>query len=47
MDKIVFYVSVDNIWFSEYKFYDLVFDFVKWGGKYLFLDEVYKYFNWF
>ena len=27
-------------------FYDLASDFVKRGGKYLFLDEVHKYPNW-
>lgn len=46
MDKTVLYASVDNIWFSENKLYDLASDFVKRGGKYLFLDEVHKYPNW-
>lgn len=46
MDKTVLYASVDNIWFSEHKLYDLASDFVKRGGKYLFLDEVHKYPNW-
>ena len=45
MDKTVLYASVDNIWFSEHKLYDLASDFVKRGGKYLFLDEVHKYPN--
>ena len=39
MDKTVLYASVDNIWFSEHKLYDLASDFVKRGGKYLFLDD--------
>lgn len=46
MDKTVLYASVDNIWFSEHKLYDLATDFSKRGGKYLFLDEVHKYPNW-
>ncbi|MCF6241011.1 MAG: AAA family ATPase [Bacteroidales bacterium] len=40
------YVSLDNIYFSEYKLIDLADTFVKFGGKYLFLDEVHKYPNW-
>jgi predicted AAA+ superfamily ATPase len=40
------YVSLDNIWFTEHKLVDLVDEFVKKGGKYLFLDEVHKYPNW-
>lgn len=46
LDGTVLYTSVDNIWFSEHKLYDLAVDFVKRGGKYLFLDEVHKYPNW-
>jgi predicted AAA+ superfamily ATPase len=37
---------LDNIWFAENKLSKLVNDFVKKGGKYLFLDEVHKYPNW-
>lgn len=40
------YVSLDNIWFSDHKLIDLVDQFVKRGGKYLFLDEVHKYPQW-
>lgn len=40
------YVSLDNIWFSENKLSDLTDDFVKRGGRYLFLDEVHKYPQW-
>jgi predicted AAA+ superfamily ATPase len=40
------YVSLDNIWFSENKLSDMADDFVKKGGKFLFLDEVHKYANW-
>ncbi len=42
----VLYVSLDNIYFSEYKLVDLADNFAKIGGKYLFLDEVHKYPNW-
>lgn len=40
------YVSLDNLWFSENNLSGLADDFVKKGGKYLFLDEVHKYTNW-
>ena len=40
------YVSLDNIYFSEYKLFELADTFAKSGGKYLFLDEVHKYPNW-
>jgi predicted AAA+ superfamily ATPase len=40
------YVSLDNLWFTEYRLLDLVDFFVKHGGKYLFLDEVHKYPQW-
>ncbi|MDR0415302.1 MAG: AAA family ATPase [Prevotellaceae bacterium] len=40
------YVSLDNIWFSEHRLIELVDDFVKKGGKYLFADEVHKYPSW-
>ena len=46
LDGSVLYVSVDNIWFTEHRLYDMATDFVKRGGKYLFLDEVHKYPNW-
>src|SRR5699024_1736176 len=40
------YASLDNIYFSEYKLIDLIDQFVKKGGRYLFLDEVHKYDEW-
>lgn len=40
------YVSLDDIIFSELKLVDVVDDFVKKGGKHLFVDEVHKYANW-
>ena len=47
IDHTTIYVSLDNIWFAQNSLVDLVDDFVKRGGKYLFLDEVHKYPNWF
>lgn len=46
LDGTVLYASVDNIWFSEHKLYDVATDFAKRGGRYLYLDEVHKYPNW-
>ena len=45
-DHTVLYVSLDNIWFTGNRLYNLADDFVKNGGKYLFLDEVHKYPGW-
>jgi len=44
--KDALYVSLDNIWFSGNRLYDLANNFEKFGGKYLFIDEVHKYENW-
>ena len=46
LDHTVLYVSLDNIWFAQNRLFGLVDDFVKRGGKYLFLDEVHKYPDW-
>lgn len=46
IDHKVLYVSLDNIWFSENRLSFLADQFVKQGGKYLFLDEVHKYPDW-
>lgn len=46
LDHTVLYVSLDNIWFAQNRLVALVDDFVKRGGKYLFLDEVHKYPDW-
>lgn len=40
------YVSLDSLWFNTHTLVDLVADFEKRGGKYLFLDEVHKYAGW-
>jgi predicted AAA+ superfamily ATPase len=42
----VLYVSLDDIWFSDNRLVTLADQFVKKGGKYLFLDEVHKYPDW-
>lgn len=46
IDQSSLYVSLDNIWFADNTISSLVDQFVKQGGKYLFLDEVHKYANW-
>lgn len=40
------YISLDDIYFAENKLFDFVDEFVKNGGKYLFIDEVHHYDNW-
>ncbi len=40
------YVSLDSFWFASRSLSELIDDFYKQGGKYLFLDEVHKYPNW-
>lgn len=45
-DESTLYVSLDNLWFSQNSLTKLTDEFVKKGGKYLFLDEVHKYPNW-
>ena len=42
----VFYVSLDNIWFTTHSLLDLADYFHKMGGNTLFLDEVHKYPTW-
>jgi len=44
--KDVLYVSLDNIWFSGNRLFDLASNFEKMGGRFLFIDEVHKYANW-
>lgn len=46
IDQSSLYVSLDNIWFANHTLSSLVDQFVKQGGKFLFLDEVHKYANW-
>ncbi|MDX9881587.1 MAG: AAA family ATPase [Prolixibacteraceae bacterium] len=42
----VIYVNMDDLYFSRNSLVDFADEFVKKGGKYLFLDEVHKYRNW-
>jgi uncharacterized protein len=42
----VLYVNMDDLFFSKNALVDFAGDFVRRGGKYLFLDEVHKYKNW-
>ncbi|OFY52266.1 MAG: AAA family ATPase [Bacteroidetes bacterium GWF2_49_14] len=42
----VIYVNMDDLYFSKTALVDFADNFVKRGGKYLFLDEVHKYKNW-
>jgi len=42
----VLYASMDDLYFAGHSLVDLAADFVKRGGKYLFLDEIHKYLNW-
>lgn len=42
----VLYVSLDDLYFSENKLYNLVDIFYKKGGKLLAVDEVHRYPNW-
>lgn len=40
------YVTAEDFYFSKKRFTDLANDFVKAGGKYLFIDEIHKYPEW-
>lgn len=40
------YLSLDTVWFTGQSLVDLIEEFVRKGGKYLFLDEVHKYPDW-
>jgi predicted AAA+ superfamily ATPase len=42
----VLYVSLDELYFTSNSLVNLADDFVKGGGKFLFLDEVHKYPSW-
>ena len=44
-DEVIF-VNMDDLYFSKNTLVDFANEFVKKGGKYLFLDEVHKYRNW-
>jgi predicted AAA+ superfamily ATPase len=40
------YVSAEDFYFSKHRLSDVASYFVKWGGKYLFIDEIHKYPDW-
>jgi predicted AAA+ superfamily ATPase len=40
------YVTAEDFYFSKNRFTDLANEFVKAGGKYLFIDEIHKYPEW-
>jgi hypothetical protein len=42
----VIYANLDNLYFTRTSLTDFADEFVKRGGKYLFLDEVHKYPDW-
>lgn len=44
--KDTLYVSADQLYFSEHKLVELADNFVKMGGKHLFIDEIHKYEGW-
>lgn len=45
-DNSVLYVSLDDLYFTENKLYELADLFYKRGGKLLAIDEVHRYKNW-
>lgn len=40
------YVTAEDFYFADHKLTDLADEFVKMGGKYLFIDEIHKYKDW-
>ncbi len=46
LEDEVLYISLDDLYFSKNNLVDFADEFVKRGGKYLFIDEVHKYPNW-
>jgi predicted AAA+ superfamily ATPase len=44
-DEVIF-VNLDDLFFARNTLVDFVNEFVKRGGKYIFIDEVHKYGNW-
>lgn len=42
----MFYVSADNLYFASHSLIDVADEFVREGGKHLFIDEIHKYGNW-
>lgn len=46
LNEEAIYLSLDDIYFTENRLIDFVEDFQRYGGKYLYLDEVHKYPDW-
>ncbi|WP_439473752.1 ATP-binding protein [Algoriphagus formosus] len=44
--KETLYVTAEDFYFAKNRLIDLANDFVKAGGKYLFIDEIHKYPDW-
>jgi predicted AAA+ superfamily ATPase len=44
--KSAVYISLDDLFFSAHGLVEFTDYFVKYGGKYLFIDEVHKYQGW-
>lgn len=44
--KKALYVSADDMYFGEYRLFDLADIFYKNAGEYLFIDEIHKYADW-
>ncbi len=40
------YATAEDFYFADHKLTDLADEFVKMGGKYLFIDEIHKYKDW-
>lgn len=40
------YITAEDFYFVDNKIIELVDTFVKFGGKYLFIDEIHKYKDW-
>lgn len=43
---ISLYVTVEDFYFADHRLLDLADDFVKRGGKHLFIDEIHRYKDW-
>lgn len=44
--KDCLYITTESLWFADHTLIDFADDFVKMGGKYLYIDEVHKYKGW-
>ena len=45
-ERKMFYVSADNVYFASHSLIDIADEFVRDGGRHLFIDEIHKYANW-